>query len=671
MSNSRKGRRPHAHGADHEFSRLAALFAAGRYKDAEVGAHELLARRPGNPLSNKLLGAALIAQERAAEALPPLREALVKLPADAELMTNLGIAMWKLGDLPAGRRHLERAVELSPRDPALHVNLARLIRHSGDLGGAAAQLHEVLRVDRDNGEALRELALISLDAGAVDAAKELFERVIALGARDDGVYFGYGAALKRLNRAPEAAQAFKQAYELARSSNSLAQLLHVELFGADWHELSQLESELVERLDRGFSSGVPLFSLLSIPRISSKHVLEVAKVEAKALFVGVEPLPKRLMGSLQDGRPLRIGYLSADFHGHATADLLAGVIESHDRERVRSYAYSHGPDDGTEMCRRIRGAFDVFVDVGELDLKQTAQRIFDDEIDILVDLKGWTQDARLGVLAYRPAPIQVSWLGFPGTLGDARLVDYIIGDRWVTPREHLDDFGEIVAQMPNCYQPNDDKRQIGPIPSRKEAGLPDAAFVYCSFNQFYKINPEVADLWARVLENVPASVLWLLDPGESARANLMREFGSRGVDSERIIFAPRLKGLDHLGRLTLADVALDTFPYGSHTTGSDALWAGVPLVTLPGTTFASRVGASLVSAAGIPELVCSDPDAFVDCAVELYRDRERLAQIKQWLKSGGRRSALFDTARFSRDLENLYLEIYRRNLVGDRSAIIQ
>ncbi|MFA7281351.1 MAG: glycosyltransferase, partial [Sterolibacterium sp.] len=355
---------------------------------------------------------------------------------------------------------------------------------------------------------------------------------------------------------------------------------------------------------------------------------------------------------------LRIGYLSADFFDHATMHLMAGVLAAHDRSRFAIQLYSYGPATDDDYRRQAEANAEIFRDIRNTSDVDAAALILADGVDILVDLKGYTQDARLGITARRPAPIIASWLGYPGTLGHRRLADYIIGDPVVTPFDMADQFTEAIVQMPHCYQPNDRKRAVGPCPSRAEAGLPADAFVFCSFNQTYKFNPETVDVWTKLLQQVTGSVLWLLAPGRTAEENLRREFGRRGLAPDRLVFAPRLHLPEHLGRLQLADLALDTLPYGSHTTGSDALWGDVPMVTRTGNTFASRVGASLVTAAGLPEMVTSNWEDYSRLAVELALDRSRLATLKQKLFDQRLQSPLFDTARFTHNLEALYGKIW-------------
>ncbi len=300
---------------------------------------------------------------------------------------------------------------------------------------------------------------------------------------------------------------------------------------------------------------------------------------------------------------------------------------------------------------------------------EAASLIAADGVDILVDLKGYTQDTRMEIVAQRPAPIIISWLGYPGTLGHPQMADYIIGDPIVTPPGCASNYSETLALMPHCYQPNDRSRIIGDKPTRAEAGLPDSGFVFCSFNQSYKFSPPVFDLWCRLLVEIPGSVLWLLEPEVSVMDNLRREAEVRGVNGARLIFAANLPLQEHLGRLQLADLALDTFPYNSHTTGSDAIWAGVPLVTRSGTTFASRVAASLLQASGLPELITTDVDVYFELAKSLAQSPQRLQEIRGKLATTRASMPLFDTLRFTRNLERLFLEIWDQHAMGRRDIV--
>ena len=350
---------------------------------------------------------------------------------------------------------------------------------------------------------------------------------------------------------------------------------------------------------------------------------------------------------------LRIGYLSSDFHDHATAYLIAELIERHDRDRFEIYGYSYGADPGGAMRARLVSAFDRFTDIDALPHRDAAARIRADDIDILVDLKGHTHRARPKILAFRPAPVQVNYLGFPGTMG-APFIDYIVADEFIVPRDRQMLFAEKLAYLPDCYQPNDTRREIAAAPGRAACGLPAQGFVFCAFNNSFKITPAFFAIWMRLLQQVPGSVLWLLESNALVRRNLGAAAVAAGVDPGRLVFAPMQPHGQHLARHRHADLFLDTLPCNAHTTASDALWAGLPVLTCVGETFAGRVAGSIVRAAGLAELATNSPRDYEAQALALARDPARLAGIRSRLGAGREKLPLFDMAKRTRDLEALY-----------------
>jgi predicted O-linked N-acetylglucosamine transferase (SPINDLY family) len=349
---------------------------------------------------------------------------------------------------------------------------------------------------------------------------------------------------------------------------------------------------------------------------------------------------------------IRLAYVSNDFHAHATARLMSDLFERHDRSRFEVIAISFGPDEQSEARERLKRAFDQFHDVRAMHERDIAGLIKKLEVDIAVDLKVYTEGARPAIFALRPAPVQVNYLGYPGTAaGD--VMDYIIGDPVALPFDQQPFYSERIVQLPDSYQSNDPARFIGEKPTRAEAGLPAEGFVFCSFNNHWKIIAPVFDVWMRLLKAVPGSVLWLLT--DTADANLIREAKARGIDPARLIFAPKLKHDAHLGRLGLADLVLDTQPYNAHTTGSDALWTGVPMVTVLGEAFPGRVAASLLNALGLPELIAADLEAYEKLALALATDADRHKALKQKLEKNRLTTPLFDAERFCRNIEQAFI----------------
>jgi predicted O-linked N-acetylglucosamine transferase (SPINDLY family) len=435
----------------------------------------------------------------------------------------------------------------------------------------------------------------------------------------------------------------------------------------EWDGFEHWQGRAAQALADPGAAPLSPFHLLSLPGISAAQQRRCAerwmapRLAASAAQRDLLGFEFAAPGSSPGGR-IRLGYLSGDFHLHATALLLAETLEAHDRGHFELHAYSYGADDGSGMRQRLRAAFDGFHDITACDDAQAARAIHADGIDILIDLKGYTAGTRSMLLAYRPAPLQVSYLGYPGTLGGV-FCDYLVSDRFITPHARRADYSEALACLPHSYQPHGHAATLPATPSRAQAGLPDQGLVLCCFNQAYKFTPEVFGIWCDVLDQVPGSVLWLLKD-DRAEGNLRREAMARGIAPHRLVFAPDRPQAEHLTRLQCADLVLDTSPYNAHTTASDALWAGVPLVTCAGQTFASRVAGSLLHAVGLPELVTHHLDDYRALALALARDPGRLAALRQRLAGLRAGAALFDVAAYTRDLESLYTAMWARHAAG-------
>ncbi|OAI06032.1 UDP-N-acetylglucosamine-peptide N-acetylglucosaminyltransferase [Methylomonas methanica] len=433
----------------------------------------------------------------------------------------------------------------------------------------------------------------------------------------------------------------------------------------EWERVEEWREKMRVSLAAQESNKVSPFHLLSIPGVSAAEQRLCADLWLKDRIdaTAVERADLAFSYAASSRPKIRLGYLSCDFHEHATAFLLAELFEAHDREQFEVYAYSYGPDDGLGMRQRLCEFFDSFVDLQALSLSEAAQAIHQDNIDILIDLKGYTRGTRTEILSYRPAPIQVNYLGYPGTLG-GDFCDYIITDPYLTPAASAADYSEAFAYLPDSYQPHGRHAEIGKPTKRSQHGLDEHSFVFCCFNQAYKITPDVFDIWCRLLYTVPGSVLWLLK-NSKAKGRLRNEAYQRGIAPDRLIFADDLPQVEHLGRLVLADLVLDTQPYNAHTTASDALWVGVPIVTCVGDTFASRVAGSLLHAIGLPELIAADLEGYYDLALELATHPERLSEVRQKLADNRLSTPLFDIKAYTRNLEALYQTMWQRHVAGD------
>jgi protein O-GlcNAc transferase len=429
----------------------------------------------------------------------------------------------------------------------------------------------------------------------------------------------------------------------------------------DWKHLDREISKLAVSLKAGKAKCFP-FKLLSLTDSPGQHLrCAQAWIASKHGEVAV---PNTNGRTYRHDR-IHIGYVSGDFREHAVAFLTADLFESHDKAKFKIAAFSFGPDDRSAMRQRLVASFDQFVDCRHLSDGEIARMISDAEIDILINLQGLTQDARTGIFAPRPAPIQVNYLGYPGTMG-APFIDYVIGDNYLFTANDAAGYSEKLVRLPYSYQPNDRKRVISDRRfDREECGLPRDGFVFCCFNNNYKITPSTFDGWTRILGSVDGSVLWLHVQNRSAIENLKTEAERRGVDARRLVFAGRVELLsDHLARHRLADLFLDTLPYNAHTTASDALWAGVPVLTQMGNTFAGRVGASLLGAVGLPELITRSREEYEELAIELAREKGRLRAAKEKLVKGRLTAALFDTPRYTKHLEAAYEAMYLRHSAG-------
>jgi len=636
------------------------LLQAGQHAAAVERIRAALAIDASSAEAWSNLALALEAVGRPADALRAHRESVRHAAFEAGPWVNLAAAELALGSAAESERAARRATTIDPAHAPAWYNLALALQSQGrvlealDAAGRAAGL-----ASQDESVAGLKASL-ERGVGAETRAVDTLRSALARMPMSKVLHFELAGLLDQRGDAAGAIAEYRQTLKLEPAHGpALSQLLFALRRGAEWHDLAQLERAFLERVGHGQQHLSP-FVLLAQPSTRAAQ-----RRCAESFCRGLVGPPLRSARALPEGR-LRIGYISADFRVHATAFLAAGLFEQHDRTRFEVCAYSLGPDDASPMRSRLQRAFDRFVDLHGRAPGQVAQAIRADGVDILVDLKGHTLGAPHRVLALRPAPIQVHYLGYPGTLGGG-LVDYLIGDTVVTPAAHAGDYAETLVRLPGSYQINDRDRPVIEPPSRAELGLPDDAVVLCNFNATWKLRPESMDAWATILHRVPGAVLWLLArrDNDPAAANLKREVAARGIDERRLIFAASRPNAEYLGLYRRADLFLDTWPYNAHTTGSDALWAGCPVLTLSGDTFASRVGESLANAVGLPELVARDVDSYVARAVALAGDRDELARLRAYLAGPGRGSALFDTQSTTRALEAAYAAMadqYRRGV---------
>ena len=675
-------------------NRASLLATLSRPDQALAGFERVLALQPDHPQALNNRGNTLCALGRHEEALASYERALAIRPDYAEAISNCGIALSALGRHEEALAHFDRAVVLAPRHAPAWYNRGNALSALKCYEEALASYEQALALVPDYVDALDNRGNTLLNLHRYAEALASFDRALALSRENPAIHNNRGSALNALKHHDEALASYEQALVLkpdfADAHSNRADVLkelrrydeaivsyeralaidpeHVDasvgvadaaLSMCDWARTATLAGPIAERVRAGKPTVGP-FTLLAFFDDPELHRKGAETFVTERIPVKPEPV---CGGSAVAHEKIRVAYLSADFRRHATAYLMAGLFERHDRSRFDIIGVAFDVDDGSEMRRRLVEAFDEFHDVGTKSDRDVARLLHARDVDIAVDLKGHTGESRLGIFAHRGAPIQVNYLGYPGTIG-ADFIDYIIADPVIAPLDHAPFFAEKIVQLPDCYQVNDRKRAIAQnTPTRSEAGLPVEGIVFCCFNNSYKITAAVFNVWMRLMRAVPTSVLWLLRGSVDAQRNLCREAQARGVDPARLVFAGRSDVAEHLARHRLADLFLDTLPYNAHTTASDALWAGVPVLTCQGSAFAGRVGASLLRAIGLPELVTQNLADYEALALQLATDPALLGALRRRLAQSRLTCPLFDTDRFRRHVEAAYTtmwDIWRR-----------
>ncbi len=552
-------------------------------------------------------------------------QVLARVPAFAPGHNALGLALAGLGRTADALASYDAAARADPSFAAPYINGATLVRDLGRLDAALASLDKAVALEPGDPAGHGNRGSLLMEMGRPAAAVASFDRALALNPA-----FPYAPGLRLINKA----------------------------YTCDWSAIDQELADLADKIGRGEPVAPPwtLLALIDSPELQRKaaEAWVAAKFPTNTDLGPVAKYPNH--------ERIKVGYYCADFHRHPTGHLIAGLFERHDRSKFEVIAFSLRPVRDDDMHKRIVAAVDRFIDVRDRSDKDVAALSRTLEIDIAVDLNGLITNNRMGIFSYRAAPIQVNYLAYPGTMG-APFMDYILADNTVIPDPAF--YTERVVRLPDCYQVNDAQRQVADRRfTRAELGLPETGFVFCCFNNNFKITPRLFDVWMRILRAVDGSVLWLIEDSAAAAANLCREAEGRGIDRGRLVFAPRMPQEDHLARQTAADLFLDTLPYNAHTTGSDALWVGLPLLTCPGESFAARVAASLLQTMGLPELIAPTLVEYEALAITLAKDPGRLAETKWKLMHNRTSSPLFDLERFTRDIEAAYAPMYENGPAG-------
>jgi predicted O-linked N-acetylglucosamine transferase (SPINDLY family) len=668
-------------------------YQQGQASAALAALSRALVLNPHSPEAWSLQSGVMLALNRMDEALIACERTLALRPSDAEARHNCGVILTRLGRREEALAQFDRALALRPDFTAAHFNRANLLAELSRYDDALAGYDRLLAMAPIHLDAINNRANVLSALGRTTEALVAFERVLTVNPNHLNALNNRGILLKEVGRLPEALATFSQALSinpdyvdaLYNRGNTYLFLRHFEEARVDLERTLTIDSTHAQAVN---ALAEALASVCDWPRLNAllASLLRAARegtiepffllgldLDPADLFqftktyvqrkLPAQPEATSMRGGARSER-IRLAYLSSDLREHPIGYLTARLFELHDRSRVETIAISLCADDHSRIRKRLVSAFDQFHDMRAKSDRDIARLISELGVDIVIDLNGHTIGARPGMLALRPAPIQVNYLGYPGTMG-ADYIDYIIADRLIVPPDQQRFYSEKVVYLPDTYQANDSERVISDLAlTRAQAGLPEHGFVFCSFNNTFKLNPLIFDVWMRLLREVEESVLWLLEANTSVPDNLRREAEKRGVAADRLVFAPWMKPEDHLARHRLADLFLDTLPYNAHTTASDALWAGLPVVTCLGATFAGRVAGSLLSAIGMPELITSSLEDYEALALRLARESTALLAAKQKLAASRDSAPLFDTRRFTRHIEAAYVEMWDRQRRG-------
>lgn len=641
------------------FQQAVALHDQGQFQAASSLCLEILRENPAHAGALHLSGLVAYQIRHFQTAVDLIDKALAIEPDNAAFHGNHGIALKGLHRHDEALASYDRALALQPDYVEAHFNRGATLQELNRLEEALTGYDRAIALKPDYAAAWNNRAIVQKALGRCSEALSSYDQALALGPDYADAWYNRGNALMDLKRRDEALASYERAVALGLDYGFLSGCIaHARSFLCDW----SCHAEDIEKLRAVVAAGerITPFTLLALVDDAALHRLAAEIYGRELTKVSRLPPPAPASG----GQKIHLAYLSADFHNHATAYLMAELFERHDRDRFELTAISFGPAAQDGMRARVCAAFDRFIDARMMSDVAVARLCRGLGVDIALDLKGYTTDCRPGILAERCAPLQLNYLGYPGTMG-ASFIDYIVADRTLITEEDLPHYTEKVIWLPGSYQVNDRQRAIAEKTfTRAECGLPANAFVFCCFNNNYKITPATFDGWMRIMARVPGSVLWLLECNPTAATNLKKEALARGIAADRLIFGKPLPLPEHLARHRLADCFLDTSPYNAHTTASDALWAGLPVLTLAGQSFPARVAASLLKAVALPELIATTQEDYENLAVALAHDPSRLAGIRARLQENRLSCALFDSGRFARNLEKAFAQAMERHRAG-------
>jgi predicted O-linked N-acetylglucosamine transferase (SPINDLY family) len=629
-------------------NRANVLKVLNRPLEALTGYEQALALKPGWPQAENNYGTVLHAVGRHDDALAAYDRALTMAPDDAEALSNRGSVLQDLKRPAEALAAYDKALRLAPHFALAFNNRGSALMDMKRFADALSCFERALALRPGDIKAMNNRGNALQALMRYDEALSAYDQALALAPDYAEAQNNRGEALQQLKRHEEALAAFDRAMPAQPQAVAGAAMAALDL--CDWKRTAEIGAQLQKRIAAG--EPIPPWGLLGY---SGDEELQ-RRCAANVIAQRYPALPPPLASGRYNHDRIRLAYISSDIGHHPVATQIVQLIENHDRSRFEIIGVGTNEDDGSIQRRRLVAAFESFIDAHALSPLAVAQQLRVLEVDVLVDLNGHTRGDNFDILSHRPAPVQATWLGYAGTTA-APFIDYLIADRVIAPQAEA--FSETLACLPNCFFPSDTSRNLGKVPSRAEAGLPQDGFVFCCFNNNWKITEPVFAIWMRLLTQIPGSVLWLKQAGEKTKANLKQAASDQGIDPDRLIFAKPAPLDIHLARHQLADLFLDTLPYNAHATASDALWAGLPVLTRRGSAFAGRVAASLLTAAGLPELIAQTAEDYEALALALARDPQRLKELRDRLAASRATSPLFDTPRLARDLEILIASLVR------------
>ena len=655
----------------------ATLNILGRYNEAKNCCNAAIEFKPNYSEAFNNLGNALKSMGNFERAIAWYEKSMAHSGESAEVLCNLGNAYQEIGAIDRAIALYEKAIKIDPGYGKAFNNLGTALRSKRKLREAESQFRKSIRLSPNDSEAYHNLGNVRYDQGDLKSAALWYDKALSINPRSVPTRINRGIIFQETDASDQALDYFKAAWELdPQNSKTLSLMLHELYQRCDWSRLKEFNTALdqftANELARGYRPNeMPFLSLIRTTdpmlnfRVAQRWSQEISKSiignKGSTKFKHIRQNPKKIA----------IGYLSNNFRNHPTSHLIRDIFDLHDRTRFVINAYSYGIGDDSLHREEIKRNCDMFVDLSNSNHEDAARRIYEDHVDILVDLVGYMRGNRLEICAYRPAPVQVRWLGLAGTTG-SEFFDYLITDRIITPENESSFFSEKFIYMPDTYQVNSKPlKNSNAICSREDFGLPKKGFIYCCFCSVYKIDARVFNIWMKILKNVPGSVLWLMKNNSAAVNNLKKESDNSGVDPKRIVFAEKMTKEDHLERLKLADIALDTIAVTGAATTSDALWSGIPVISMKGNHFASRMTASILSAIGLEDLAVQTEYSYQRLAVEIGTNPSKLKEIKKRLRINRLEKPLFDTQVYVDNLEKAYEEMWKRHVSGKKPDMIR